>query len=41
MWLERQIKENPKFPRPYRFGRLRFFKIAELEAYEKKCVMAA
>jgi hypothetical protein len=41
MWLERQLKENPKFPRPYRFGRMRFFKIAELEAYEKKCVMAA
>jgi hypothetical protein len=41
MWLERQLKNNPDFPRPYVFGRLRMFKISELEAYEKKCVRAA
>jgi hypothetical protein len=40
MWLERELKRNPDFPRPFKFGRIRFFKIAELEAYEKKCVAA-
>jgi hypothetical protein len=37
MWAERHIQDDPDFPRPTYFGRLRFFKIAELEAYERLC----
>jgi hypothetical protein len=35
MWLVRKLETDPRFPRPTYFGRLRFFKIAELEAYER------
>jgi hypothetical protein len=35
MWLERLLKRDPNFPRPIYFGRLRFFEIAALEAYER------
>ena len=35
MWLERLLKRDPKFPRPVKIGRLRFFKISELEKYER------
>ncbi|MGO9684618.1 MAG: hypothetical protein ACLP0B_14955 [Steroidobacteraceae bacterium] len=37
MWLERLLARDPDFPRPQYFGRLRFFKIAELETYERLC----
>ena len=36
MWLQRKLKGDPSFPRPYKFGRLRFFKINELENWERK-----
>ena len=36
MWIERRLKDDPEFPRPYYFGRLRFFKLSELEAYERR-----
>jgi len=34
MWVERRLKDDPGFPRPYYFGRMRFFRLSELEAYE-------
>lgn len=38
MWLERKVRDDPDFPRPTYIGRLRFFKIDEVEAYERACV---
>jgi hypothetical protein len=35
MWLVRKLADDPKFPKPHYFGRLRFFKVHELEAYER------
>jgi hypothetical protein len=37
MWLERKLETEPRFPRPIYFGRLRFFRIADLERYEREC----
>jgi len=37
MWIERRLKDNPDFPKPKFMGRLRFWKISELEAYERRC----
>jgi hypothetical protein len=37
MWIERRLKDNPDFPKPKFMGRLRFWKISELEAYERSC----
>lgn len=39
MWLERKLKTDPRFPRPDYFGRLRFFQIAKLEAYDRMCAV--
>jgi hypothetical protein len=41
MFIERQLKNNPNFPKPHRIGRLRFFSLAELEAYERASVARA
>ena len=38
MWLWRKIRNDPKFPRPVHFGRLQFFRLADLEAYEQGLV---
>jgi hypothetical protein len=35
MWLARILSRDPTFPRPFYFGRLRFFKIAELQQWER------
>ena len=40
MWLERKLKNDPDFPHPKYFGRLRFWKIDELEAYERSAAAA-
>jgi predicted DNA-binding transcriptional regulator AlpA len=40
MWLVRRLETDPKFPKPIYIGRLRFFKIAELEQYERECATA-
>ena len=40
MWLVRKIQTDPRFPKPTYFGRLRFFELAELEAYERACAAA-
>jgi hypothetical protein len=40
MWIERKLQGDPAFPRPKYFGRLRFWAITELEAYERDAVVA-
>jgi predicted DNA-binding transcriptional regulator AlpA len=40
MWLERKLQNDPAFPRPTYIGRLRFWVIAELEAYERNAAAA-
>jgi hypothetical protein len=34
MWLHRKLTGDADFPKPTYFGRLMFFKIAELQSYE-------
>ena len=34
MWVERRLKTDPKFPRPVYIGRLRFWRIDQLESWE-------
>ena len=36
MWLERRLKEDEDFPRPTKFGRLRFFRLEAIEDYERR-----
>jgi hypothetical protein len=38
MWLVRKLKMDKDFPRPAYSGRLRFFRLDELEQYEKRAV---
>jgi hypothetical protein len=35
MWVERRLQSDPRFPRPKKFGRLRFFELSRLEEYER------
>lgn len=35
MWIERRLKDDSGFPTPAKFGRLRFWKIGDLEAWER------
>jgi hypothetical protein len=35
MTVERKLKFDPSFPRPYHFTRVRMFDLAEIEAYER------
>ena len=39
MWLARKLKTDPDFPRPTKFGRLRFFRVHELEEWERAKVV--
>ena len=39
MWFWRKLRDDTKFPRPMYLGRLRFFKISELEEYEQTLVV--
>jgi predicted DNA-binding transcriptional regulator AlpA len=41
MWVERRIKLDPAFPRPVKFGRLRFWKLSELESWERSKAAAS
>jgi hypothetical protein len=34
MWLWRKIQSDSKFPKPTYFGRLQFFRLETLEAYD-------
>jgi hypothetical protein len=38
MFIERKIKTDPTFPKPYRPGRLRLFALDEIEDYERASV---
>lgn len=38
MWLWRKVRDDANFPRPAYFGRLQFFKMEELEAYERAII---
>jgi hypothetical protein len=35
MWIERLLKADPDFPKPIYIGRLRFWKLPELETWER------
>jgi len=38
MWVERKLKNDPRFPKPIKLGgRWRFFDLDEIEAYERAC----
>lgn len=39
MWLVRKLKADADFPKPAYSGRLRFFRLDELEAYDKAIVV--
>jgi hypothetical protein len=39
MWLERVLKRDRTFPRPTKFGRIRFFKLEELVAWERRAAV--
>ena len=41
MWLVRRLASDPTFPRPVKFGQLRYWKISELEAWEATQAAAA
>jgi predicted DNA-binding transcriptional regulator AlpA len=38
MWIERIMQRDAKFPRPIYIGRLRFWALDEIEAYERAAV---
>jgi hypothetical protein len=38
MWLYRKLQAEPEFPKPTYFGRLQFYRLDELERYEKQAV---
>jgi predicted DNA-binding transcriptional regulator AlpA len=35
MWIERRLADDSAFPKPTKMGRLRFWKLADLEAWER------
>jgi predicted DNA-binding transcriptional regulator AlpA len=35
MWIERRLQDDPTFPKPTKFGRLRFWDEAALEKWER------
>lgn len=35
MWIERRLADDSGFPRPTKFGRLRFWKLADIEGWER------
>ena len=41
MWVERKMKGDPTFPKPHRFGRLRFFKVSDLIRRERSSASRA
>ena len=38
MFVERLLKNDPTFPRPFKIGRTRFWKLSEIEDYERQCI---
>jgi hypothetical protein len=41
MWVERRLKNDADFPKPVKFGRLRFWDLDLLEAYERRRIAAS
>jgi predicted DNA-binding transcriptional regulator AlpA len=41
MWLERRLRSDPNFPKPIKIGPRRFFRLSDLEAYERQCAVAS
>jgi hypothetical protein len=41
MWVERRLHFDPEFPKPIKIGRLRFWDLDALEAYEQSRVAEA
>jgi predicted DNA-binding transcriptional regulator AlpA len=39
MTIARRLETDPDFPKPHYFGRLRFWKIADIEAYERRAAV--
>ncbi|MBR0796105.1 hypothetical protein JQ615_11965 [Bradyrhizobium jicamae] len=35
MWIERRLKDDPTFPRPIYIARMRYWRLAELIAWER------
>ena len=35
MWVERRLQNDPTFPRPIYIGRLRYFEVEKLAAWER------
>ncbi len=35
MWVERRLKDDPEFPRPIYIARNRFWRLVELETWER------
>jgi hypothetical protein len=35
MWVERRLQNDPNFPRPIYIGRLRYFEVEKLAAWER------
>jgi hypothetical protein len=40
MWLDRKLRNNPDFPRPAYDGRIRIFRVAELDDYDRALIAA-
>lgn len=40
MWIERRLAADPDFPRPIYVGRLRFWRLDQIEEYERARVAA-
>jgi hypothetical protein len=38
MWLVRKLQNDPDFPKPTYFGRLQFFRLEHLEAYDRMVI---
>jgi hypothetical protein len=39
MKIERLMRADPTFPRFFKFGRLRKYRLAEIEAYERRAIL--
>jgi predicted DNA-binding transcriptional regulator AlpA len=37
MWLDRRLKDDSGFPKPVYLGRQRYWRLSELEAWERDC----
>lgn len=40
MWLWRKLRDDADFPKAVYFGRLQFFNVEDMEAYERRCAAA-